>query len=333
MGTESISDVAIEVTDLTKTFGKGETKVEAVKGVSLKVRKGEIFGFLGPNGAGKTTSLRMMVSLLEPDAGTVKIFGMDPKDRKNQKKIKRLIGIIPQEVSLYNELTVEENLLFIAKSYRIPSKEALEKINYLIKAIGLEDKRKTPVKNLSGGLKRRTNLIMGLVHDPQIVLCDEPTPGLDPQSRLVVWDFLNNLPKEGKTVILTTHFMEEADRLSNRVAIIDHGKILVLDTPNKLKASIGEGDLVEFILANEEEEHLQIVATTLKGFSHWVEDPIEDAFVSNNRVVIRVLDVVPKLSRILNHIEDQGANVENMAIRNTTLEDVFINLTGRALRD
>ena len=333
MGTESLSDVAIEVTDLTKTFGKGETRVEAVKGISLKVRKGEIFGFLGPNGAGKTTSLRMMVSLLEPDAGTVKIFGMDPKDRKNQKKIKKLIGIIPQEVSLYNELTVEENLLFIANSYRIPNKEAVERINYLIKAIGLEDKRKTPVKNLSGGLKRRTNLIMGLVHDPQIVLCDEPTPGLDPQSRLVVWDFLNNLPKEGKTVILTTHFMEEADRLSNRVAIIDHGKILVLDTPNKLKASIGEGDLVEFILGNEEEEHLQTIATTLKGFSHWVEDPIEDAFVSNNRVVIRVLDVVPKLSRILNHIEDQGADVENMAIRHTTLEDVFISLTGRALRD
>lgn len=322
----SSSEIAISVSDLRKTFGKGDKKVEAVRGISLSVKKGEIFGFLGPNGAGKTTSLRMIVGLLTPTEGEVKIFGQDPE--KNREQFKKRIGIIPQEISLYNELTVEENLWFIADAYRIPKNVAKERIDDLISRIGLDEKRQSLVKTLSGGLKRRLNLILGLVHNPEIILCDEPTPGLDPQSRLAVWDFLKNLPNEGKTVILTTHFMEEADRLSNRIAIIDHGEILVIDTPKKLKASVGEGDLVEFELKANGEKYLETIKEKLKGFNG-----IEDSYISNERIVIRALDVIPKLSNILNYIEDQGGIVENMSIRNTTLEDVFINLTGRALRD
>jgi ABC-2 type transport system ATP-binding protein len=328
-----LADIAIEVNDLKKTYGKGVHKVEAVKGISLSVKKGEIFGFLGPNGAGKTTSLRMMVGLLEQDEGTVTIFGMDPKDVKNNNKLKKLFGVIPQEVSLYQELTVEENLWFMAKAYRIPKKTAEDRINNLIQKMGLEDKRKALVKNLSGGLKKRANLIMGLVHDPALILCDEPTPGLDPQSRLVVWDFIQNLPKEGKTVILTTHFMEEADRLSDRVAIIDNGKILVLNTPKKLKASIGEGDLLEFDLADDSEEHLQKMAELLKKFTTSKGLKVEDSYVTEKRIMVRALNVIPNLAQILNRIEKHGAVVENIAIRNTTLEDVFINFTGRALRN
>jgi len=328
-----LTDIAIEVTNLTKTFGKGEQKVEAVKGISLTVKKGEIFGFLGPNGAGKTTSLRMIVGLLLPDEGKVTIFGMDPKDGKNSKTLKKLLGIIPQEISLYEELTVEENLWFMANAYRIQKESAANRINNLITKMGLDSKRKSLVKNLSGGLKRRVNVIMGLVHDPVLVLCDEPTPGLDPQSRVVVWEFIQNLPKEGKTVILTTHFMEEADRLSDRVAIIDHGEILVLNTPKKLKASIGEGDLLEFDLADDSEEHLQKMADLLKGFTTSKGLTVEDAYISEGRMVMRALNVIPNLAQILNRIEEHGAVVDNMAIRNTTLEDVFINLTGRALRN
>ncbi|MFX0207680.1 MAG: ABC transporter ATP-binding protein [Candidatus Hodarchaeota archaeon] len=328
-----LADIAIEVNNLTKTFGKGEQKVEAVKRISLSVKRGEIFGFLGPNGAGKTTSLRMIVGLLEPDEGVVKIFGMDPKDGKNTKTLKKLLGIIPQEISLYEELTVEENLWFMAKAYRIQKEVAENRINNLISRLGLDDKRKSLVKNLSGGLKRRVNVIMGLVHDPVLILCDEPTPGLDPQSRVVVWEFIQNLPKEGKTVILTTHFMEEADRLSDRVAIIDHGEILVLNTPKKLKASIGEGDLLEFDLADDSEEHLQKMADLLKGFTTSKGLTVEDAYISESRMVVRALNVIPNLAQILNRIEKHGAVVDNMAIRNTTLEDVFINLTGRALRN
>ena len=322
---------AIEVRDLKKTFGKGENKVEAVRGVTLQVHKGEIFGFLGPNGAGKTTSLRMMVGLLSPTAGEVVIFGRDPKVREHQSYIKEKIGIIPQEVSLYLELTVEENLWFIANAYRIPPEEARLTIDKLIADMGLEEKRKALAKNLSGGMKRRLNLIMGLVHNPDLVLCDEPTPGLDPQSRVVVWEYIQSLPKQGKTVILTTHFMEEADRLSDRVAIIDHGKILILDSPKALKGSIGAGDLVEFQLEDKTEEHLEKIASALREFNGG--STIEDVYLSSDRVIMRSKDVISNLSRILNHIEDRGAEVENMAIRNTTLEDVFIHLTGRALRN
>lgn len=328
-GMSEQTDIAISVKHLKKTFGKGDTAVEAVRGISLDVKKGEIFGFLGPNGAGKTTSLRMIVGLLQPDSGDVFIFGMNSKDSQHRRKIKRIIGIITQDISLYEELTVEENLWFMAKAYRIPKLIANERINTLIEKIGLQDKRKARVKTLSGGLKRRTNLIMGLVHDPEIVLCDEPTPGLDPQSRVAVWEFLQNLPKEGKTVILTTHFMEEADRLSDRIAIIDHGEIISLDTPEQLKASIGEGDSVEFVLVDQSEEHLEHIAQKLKQFGK----PIEDVNIVNNLIRIRALNVIPNLAKILNQIEDNSGVIENMSIRNTTLEDVFIFKTGRALRD
>lgn len=318
----------IEVKDLKKFFGKGDKLVKAVDGISLEIRENEIFGFLGPNGAGKTTSLRMIIGLLKPDAGSISILGQDP--HKNGKELKKRLGIIPQSLTFYDDLTVEENLNFLAKIYDIPKKIAEPRITTLIEQVGLEDKRGVLSRNLSGGLQRRLNLILGFVHDPQIVLLDEPTPGLDPQSRVVVWDFIKNLPNQGKTVILTTHYMEEADRLSNRVAIIDHGKILVLDTPQKLKGSIGEGDLVELTIADDGDTQLQAITNSLKNFN---EGYIHDVYVSGGRVMIRALNVVSYLSQILNHVEAQGAEVTNMAIRSTTLEDVFINLTGRALRD
>ncbi|MCK5617469.1 ABC transporter ATP-binding protein [Candidatus Pacearchaeota archaeon] len=314
----------IEVRDLKKYFGKGDKLVKAVDGISLDIRENEIFGFLGPNGAGKTTSLRMIIGLLKPDAGNITIMGQDPN--KIGKELKRMLGIIPQSLTFYDDLTVEENLWFLAKIYDIPKKEAKDRIDSLISKVGLDEKRKHLTRNLSGGLQRRLNLILGLVHDPKIILCDEPTPGLDPQSRVAVWEVIKDLPNQGKTIILTTHFMEEADRLSDRVAIIDNGKILVVDTPKKLKSSIGEGDLVEFSL--KEEGNLDDLAQALRTF-----EGIEDAFISSGCIVIRALDVVTRLSRILNFIESQDWEVENMSIRNTSLEDVFINLTGRALRD
>ncbi|MFX1507646.1 MAG: ABC transporter ATP-binding protein [Promethearchaeota archaeon] len=314
----------IEVRDLKKYFGKGEKLVKAVDGISLEIHENEIFGFLGPNGAGKTTSLRMIIGLLKPDAGNITINGQDP--HKNGKELKKKLGIIPQSLTFYDDLTVEENMWFLAKIYDIPKEEAKNRIDLLISKVGLEEKRKHLARNLSGGLQRRLNLILGLVHDPKIILCDEPTPGLDPQSRVAVWEVIKELPGQGKTVILTTHFMEEADRLSDRVAIIDHGKVLVLDTPKKLKSSIGEGDLVEFSL--NEEGNLENLVESLRTF-----EGIEDVYISSGYVVIRSLDVVARLSRILNFIESQNWTVENMAIRSTSLEDVFINLTGRVLRD
>jgi ABC-2 type transport system ATP-binding protein len=314
----------IEVRNLKKYFGKKDKLVKAVDGISLEIHKNEIFALLGPNGAGKTTSIRMIIGLLKPDTGKITIMGQDP--HKNGKELKRKLGIIPQSLTFYDDLTIEENLWFLAKIYDVPKLEAKERIDNLITIVGLEEKRNHLARTLSGGLQRRLNLILGLVHDPKIILCDEPTPGLDPQSRIAVWEVIKNLPKQGKTVILTTHFMEEADRLSDRVAIIDQGKILVLDTPKKLKSSIGKGDLVEFTL--NERDNLDDLIQSLKTF-----EGIEDAYISSGIIVIRALDVVSRLSRILNLIESQGWEVENMSIRSTSLEDVFINLTGKALRD
>ncbi|MHA2113077.1 MAG: ATP-binding cassette domain-containing protein, partial [Candidatus Hodarchaeales archaeon] len=202
----------------------------------------------------------------------------------------------------------------------------------LILQIGLENKRKALVKSLSGGQQRRLNLILGLVHNPQIVLCDEPTPGLDPQSRKVVWDMIKRLPGEGKTVILTTHYIEEADRLADRVAIIDNGKILVLDNPRALKASVGEGDIVELYLegGHDDSELISILNDLKSDESKFI---IEDTrILSQDLIQIRALDLIPKLSHILNFLEDNGLSIENMSIRNTSLEDVFIHLTGRSLR-
>ena len=320
----------IEVHDLKKYYGKGKNLVKAVDGISLTIRENEIFGFLGPNGAGKTTSLRMIIGLLTPDEGQVEILGKSL--RAHGKEVKRLLGIIPQSLTFYSDLTVEENLWFIAKIYDISKKEAKERIDKLISKIGLENKRKELVKNLSGGQQRRLNLILGLVHDPKIVLCDEPTPGLDPQSRKVVWELIKNLPKEGKTVILTTHYIEEADRLADRVAIIDNGKILVLDNPRALKASVGEGDIVELYLegGHDDSELISILNDLKSNESKFI---IEDTrILSQDLIQIRALDLIPKLSHILNFLEHNGLSIENMSIRNTSLEDVFIHLTGRSLR-
>ena len=320
----------IEVHNLKKYYGRGANLVKAVDGISLDIRENEIFGFLGPNGAGKTTSLRMIIGLLTPDEGQVEILGKGP--RAHGKEVKRLLGIIPQSLTFYSDLTVEENMWFIAKIYDISKKEAKARIDKLISQIGLENKRKELVKNLSGGQQRRLNLVLGLVHDPKIVLCDEPTPGLDPQSRKVVWELIKNLPKQGKTVILTTHYIEEADRLADRVAIIDNGKILVLDNPRALKASVGEGDIVELYLdsGHEDSELIAILSDLKSDESKFM---IEDTrILSQDLIQIRALDLIPKLSHILNFLEENGLNIENMSIRNTSLEDVFIHLTGRSLR-
>jgi ABC-2 type transport system ATP-binding protein len=255
----------IEVKDISKSFGRGSKKVEAVKGLTFDVYENEIFGFLGPNGAGKTTSLRMITGLLEPDGGEVLINGSS--NISDNKPLKRIIGLIPQSPTFYDDLTVKENLSFIARLYDIPSPLTKNRIEELTTEIGLEDKLNALARTLSGGQKRRLNLILGLVHDPEIIICDEPTPGLDPQSRVIVWDFIKRLPEAGKTVILSTHYIEEADKLSNRVAIIDYGKLLVLDSPDQLKASIGTGDSAQIELLEPQGQISGIeLAEQLKNF-------------------------------------------------------------------
>jgi ABC-2 type transport system ATP-binding protein len=298
--------------------------VEAVKDLSIEVRKGEVFGFLGPNGAGKSTSLNMMVGLLKPTQGRTLIGGTEVKPWSRE--VKEMIGIVPQDTIYWESLTAEENLMLLSDLHEIPREEGQARAAKLLEDMQLTEKTGHLAKELSGGMKRRLNLAMGLIHEPPVLLLDEPSPGLDPQTRRVLWDYISDLPKKGHTLILTTHDMDEADYLSDRVAIIDDGHLLVLDEPNKLKASVGEGDVLE--LAFEEGADL---AKSAKDFGS--RDDVISANVAAGRVVIRMKDAMSHLPEIFKFVDEHGSDVRDVRYRGNTLEDVFINLTGRALRE
>ncbi|MGZ7118527.1 MAG: ABC transporter ATP-binding protein [Methanobacterium sp.] len=313
-----MSEYVIEVKNLTKKFGD----FLAVDDLNLKIKKGEVFGFLGPNGAGKTTSINMMVGLLRPSSGQIQIDGKDV-----QKMDKRSIGICPQELVLWENLTCKESLKLIGDMYEVPKDILNQRINKLLKDLFLTDKVNTLVSNLSGGMKRRLNLAMAVVHEPEIVLLDEPSEGLDPQSRRVLWNYIRALrDKEHKTVILTTHLMDEADRLSDRVAIIDHGKLLNLDTPSNLKKEIGEGDIIEMTLSNQNSN--QEVINHLENL-----DDIISIVEIEGKINLRAFDAVGKLPKIIGALEESDVDIDDLAIRQNTLEDVFIDLTGTGLRE
>lgn len=308
----------IETQDITKEFDG----FKAVDGLSLQIKKGEVFGFLGPNGAGKTTSINMMVGLLKPTSGQVLINGQDMK-----KFDKALIGVCPQELVLWENLTCKESLKLIGDMYEVPKDVLEERIQQLLNDLILTEKANTLVANLSGGMKRRLNLALALVHQPEIVMLDEPSEGLDPQSRRVLWKYIRSLrDDEGKTVILTTHLMDEADRLSDRVAIIDHGKLLRLDTPDNLKMETGEGDVVEITLSNPKMN--QKVIRKLQKMEN-VLSVLEVEGIIN----LRALNAVGKLPRIMECIEKAGERMADLSLRQNTLEDVFIDLTGTRLRE
>ena len=308
----------IETKDITKEFDG----FKAVDGLSLQIKKGEVFGFLGPNGAGKTTSIKMMVGLLKPTSGEVLINGQDMK-----KFDKALIGVCPQELVLWDNLTCEESLKLIGDMYEVPKDVLKGRIEQLLNDLILTDKANTLVTNLSGGMKRRLNLSLALVHQPEIVMLDEPSEGLDPQSRRVLWKYIRSLrDEEGKTVILTTHLMDEADRLSDRVAIIDHGKLLCLDTPDNLKKDTGEGDVVEITLSDAKMN--QKVIKKLKEMEN-ILSVIDVEGIIN----LRALNAVSKLPQIMESIEETGERMADLSVRQNTLEDVFIDLTGTRLRE
>ena len=294
----------------------------AVDDLNLKIKKGEVFGFLGPNGAGKTTSINIMVGLLKPSTGKVMVNGDDIE------KIDRgLIGICPQEIVLWEYLTCKESLMLMGDMYEVP-KDVLDfRVNKLLKDLYLEDKANIVVDKLSGGMKRRLNLALALVHEPEIVVLDEPSEGLDPQSRRVLWNYILSLRNdEGKTVILTTHLMDEADRLSDRIAIIDHGRLLRLDTPENLKKEIGEGDVVDMKI-NDSKKNNELIESLSKL------EQVHSAIEVDGRINIRALDAVGKLPIILEQVEKLGVRITELSVRQNTLEDVFIELTGTRLRE
>ncbi len=314
---DNMVDYIIETQDISRDFNG----FRAVDGLSLQIKKGEVFGFLGPNGAGKTTAINMMVGLLKPTSGRVIIQGQDM-----DKFDKASIGVCPQELVLWEHLTCQESLKLIGDMYEVPKDVLKLRVDQLLEDLFLTDKANTLVKNLSGGMKRRLNLAMAVVHRPEIVVMDEPSEGLDPQSRQVLWKYILSLRDEGKTVILTTHLMDEADRLSDRVAIIDHGKLLKLDTPDNLKKEIGGGDIVEVTLSDASLNSK--VIEKIKG-----KENVFSILEVDGIINLRALNAMGKLPQIIGDIEETGARMVDLSMRQNTLEDVFIDLTGTSLRE
>ncbi len=311
-----MSEVVIEVRDVVKRYGD----VVAVAGVSFDVVKSEVFGLLGPNGAGKTTLLNVIVGVLRPDEGRVTIKGIDVVSMPF--KVKKLIGFLPQENPLYPWLTGEENLVLYASIYGIPRDEAKRRARELLELFGLEEDAKKRVSKYSGGMMRKLSLATALIHDPEILILDEPTTGLDPNMRREFWGYVNDLRRKGKTVILSTHYMEEADVLSSRVAIMDKGKILVLDTPENLKKSLGPYASINIEFKAIDGEH---VGGLLKEFAEGGIACREDVC----RVLVRNPDVaVPKIT---SKLYSSGVKIVRLSVEEPTLEDVFIKLTGRRL--
>ncbi|MBS3777927.1 MAG: ATP-binding cassette domain-containing protein [Candidatus Thermoplasmatota archaeon] len=307
----------IKTTDLTKTF----KDLTAVDNISFTVNKGEIFGFLGPNGAGKTTTIKMLTTLLHPSKGSAEIASHDIIKKRDD--VRKSIGVVFQEPALDTELTGQENLDFHARMYGIGRKKRDERIKNVLQLVDLTDKKDVLVKNYSGGMKRRLEIARGLMHSPKVLFLDEPTLGLDAQTRQAIWKYIKKMNREEKTTIfLTTHYMDEADNLCNRVGIIDHGKILVMDTIRNLKKSIGN-DVITLNSTNNEK-----LLTELKQ-KEWVEK----TETYDHHVTLGVKQGDEKIPIIIELARKQDLKIKSISVRQPTLDDVFISYTGRTIRD
>ena len=292
----------------------------ALKGVSFDVREGEVFGLLGPNGAGKTTLMNILAGVVRPTSGKAEVLGHDVV--VESRAVRELIGFCPQETVAYEELSALENMLFYAGLYDIPRSEAKKRARELLEFMGLWEVAKKPVKEFSGGMKRRLNLAIALVNDPKVLLLDEPTTGLDPRARREVWRYIEGLRAEKRTVLLATHYMEEADHLSDRVAIMDLGRIVALDTPEALKKTVGELSVIEI----EVEELGEAVIRALSPLSENGK-----ILTGENTVRLYARDPDAVLPKVVETALSVGARVMAVRITEPTLEDVFLKLTGRRL--
>jgi ABC-2 type transport system ATP-binding protein len=300
------------VKGLTKTFGA----VEAVRGIDLEVRPGEIFGFLGPNGAGKTTTISILCTLLRATAGEASVAGIDVQD--DPASVRSRIGLVFQDPSLDGQLTARENLQFHAFIYDVPAAERAERIAAALAMVELSDRADSTVMTFSGGMRRRLEIARGILHTPDVLFLDEPTIGLDPQTRRHIWGYLSELPKrQGVTIFMTTHYMDEAE-YCDRIAIIDHGQIQAVGTPDELKALVG-GDVVTITTADNAAAAPQIAA--IAG-----SDPVAD----NGTLRVEVPDGAAFVPRL---VRDTGVEVTSVAFHRPSLDDVFLKLTGRAIRE
>ena len=313
-----MSENIVEAQGLVKRYGD----IEAVRGLSFAIRRGEIFGFLGPNGAGKTTTISMLSCLLEPTGGTAIVAGYDVVRAPQQ--VKRRIGLVPQELALYPTLSARDNLNFYGRIYGLHGRALRRRVDEVLEMVGLAERAASAVKTFSGGMKRRLNIAAGLLHRPKVLFLDEPTVGVDPQSRNAIFEHVERLNAEGLTILYTTHYMEEAERLCHRVAIIDEGRIIALDTPRKLVTDLGGGII-----------HLGIADGMAEGLLEQIRALPEVRAVTrlDGKVKVEATRAQEALVGLLALFNRTDTDVTSLEVLEPNLETVFLHLTGKRLRD
>ncbi len=312
------STPAIQAQDLQKSFGE----THAVQGVSFRAQQGEIFSLLGPNGAGKTTTISMLSCLLRPDHGDAHIMGHSI--REDPQGVKSVLGVVPQEIAVYEDLTARENLTFWGKMYGLRGSTLRQRVEEVLEVIGLTDRARQGVGKYSGGMKRRVNIGVALLHKPQVIYMDEPTVGIDPQSRRNILDSVVALKDQGMMVLYTTHYMEEAQELSDHIAIMDHGKLIAFGTHEELVTLVGQQTRIDLSLSREASQVVEAWKAIDGVSSLSAEDGLVTVLVADSNLVLpRLFEVATRLS----------ARITSVDIREPNLEAVFLHLTGRALRD
>ena len=315
INTSSSSPLALETNELYKTF-KGFC---AVDHLSLTVQQGEIFGLLGPNGSGKTTTINMISGLWPPNSGWVKIMGINVCHQSQH--VRQLLGCVPQETALYEELTAWQNMDFHADLFGIPLRDKNKRITYMLDLVQLLDRKNSHVNTFSGGMKRRLALARALLHEPKLIYLDEPTLGVDVHSKRAIWDYILSLKEQGKTILLTTNYLEEAQALCDRIAIIDHGKLIAVDTPEHLKQKYG-GSVIEVETSQSTTKIDQLQA--LFG--------IKEVAQNGRHLKITALGIQNIAAQIINILSQEG-DINSISVREPNLDDIFLHLTGTALRD
>ena len=305
----------LNIRGITKTYGN----IKELDDINLSIKKGEFYGILGPNGAGKTTLMNIIVGFLESDWGSVELGGETITSKKL--KIRNKIGYVPQEISVYLELTAEQNLKIFGKLFNIPAKELKKRSEEVLELVQLSERRNDAVKTYSGGMKRRLNLAVSLLHHPELILCDEPTVGVDPQSRNAIFDMLQKINSNGTTIIYTTHYMEEAERLCSKIAIMDNGKVISEGTLFELIANLNQKETIKVRKTSESSD----IVKTLSGFGKVIEQDFVYELSLDEKYELN--------SDLLRQLEEKNIPLTRLEITGASLEDVFLTLTGRSLRD
>ena len=308
----------IQVRSVSKSFGS----IDAIRDMSFSINKGEIFGILGPNGAGKSTIVNILNTLVKPDRGDVIIDGVNIND--DGKTIKLIMGVVPQEIALYEELSAYENMMFWGGLYDIPKQQLKTNINLTLEIVDLVNRKNDRIKTFSGGMKRRINIACSLLHNPKILVLDEPTVGVDPQNRNHIFEVIERLHNEGITIIYTTHYMEEAERFCDKIAIIDVGRIIALGTLKELREISDTKDLLTIKLADFNSETISSIMMV---------DPLIRFDSTTKTLEIDCENISDEISKMTNHIQNAGGIIERIYTRGTNLESIYLKLTGKELRD